>query len=87
MARWLGLQTNWAMDRHFRSEPPQDIPDSLQRPLKRLREELLAESTSLVEDVSDVMHLSGLDNALQFACEAAPAVLPSMPDCVKAWYG
>ena len=87
MARWLDLQSEWATDRQFRSEPPEAIPDSLQRPLKRLKEELLTEEVSLVEDVRDVMHLSGPANALQFAHEAAPAVMSDMPDIIKAWYG
>ena len=75
----------WAISRSMFSQPPPELPDMVARPLKKLKEDLLPEN-SLVEHMSDIMHLSGYDAAYAFALDCAPAMVSSLPDCARSMF-
>ena len=85
MSRWLGELGAWAISRSIFSTPPSELTDSLARPLKKLKEDLWPDS-SVVEHMSDIMHLSGYDAAYDFALDCAPAMVSSLPDCARSMF-
>ena len=76
----------WAASRKLFVQSPSQLDDEVARPLKKLKEDVLPGS-SLLEHMSNIMELSGYDAAYEFALDCAPAMVPSLPDCVRSMFG
>lgn len=86
LASTLIQQGDLAISTTSLTEPPEQLGETLARPIKKLKG--LVQSCALLEQVDSVIsHSFSREEQIQTAFEMAMGSEPPMLDCVRAFYG